>query len=90
MQEPRGVELGQAERGPALRVLEGLRGVDEVEHQVEVGRVDEIFLHPHQGDEMVVSQQDPEHDVIHLPSVPDDRLRDGVPVLAGQGQALHR
>ena len=88
VQEPRGVELGQTEWGPALRVLERLGGVDEVEHQVEVGRVDEVLLHPHQGDQVVVSQQDPEHHVLHLPSVPDDGLRDGVPVLAGQWQTL--
>lgn len=88
VKESGGVKLGQTERSPALRVLERLRGVDHVEHQVKVRRVDEILLHPDQGDQVVVCQQDAEHHVLHLAGVPDDALRDDVPVLGGKGQTL--
>ena len=70
VEEPRGVELGEAKRGPALRVLEALSRVYHVEDEVEVGRMNKILLHPDKRYQVVVSQKDSEHNILDFACIP--------------------
>ena len=89
VQEPARVELGQTDRGPALRVLEALGRVDQVEHKMKVGWMDEIFLHSNKRNELVFCDQDPKHDIRNLSCKPDNTLGHIVPHSGGQWEASH-
>lgn len=64
VEEPGGVELGQADGRPALPLSEGRGRGGEVGQQVEVGVMEVLLLLPDQSDESAPGEQDGEDEVL--------------------------
>lgn len=60
-----GIKLGKADGRPGLSLLEGLRGIDQVDDEVEVHGVQVVLLHPHQCHQLVLGNDQGKHQVLH-------------------------
>ncbi len=78
MQKSTRVELGQADRGPTLRVLEGFCRVYHIQDKMQIGRMDEIILLANERDQLIFRHKEAKDDVL-LAAVADDGLGDDIP-----------
>lgn len=87
MEETTGVELREANGSPGFTLPEGGRRADEVEEQMEVNRVKELILLPHERHQLVPGQQNGEDQALGLGLL--QAAADSVPDTGSQGQAAH-